>query len=321
MTLSHFIKSSSRVASLVGCLALSNLTNVNSAEAFSVTLTNTDFETSTTGWQTVGDVTTIGSNAVQANGVNINPIAPGSNQAIITNAYNSRTDDVNSSGGSLSFNQSGTDPLDADTSTTTNPGSDVQTELGLPLSAFSIERNPSQPGNPRTSKEGSAIYQDFTVNLDAGETGFEISFNWAYLTNDGTTSFGNQDFAFLSVYDTASSSGAIEVLADSSGTITAANASNNFVQGDTTYYSDSNTYTYTVNGLESEQAYTYRIALGTIDVDGSDRSSALLVDNFQVDAAAVPFEFSPIAGFGLVAGFIGFANFRRRLKQRFQVMK
>ena len=266
--------SNCRLASFLGFLALSNFVFINSAKAFSVTLNNPDFNTSTTGWQTVGDVTTIGSNVIRANGNFINPTSS-SNQAIITNAFNSRVDDANSSGDSLNFNQSGTDPSDADTSTSTNGGNDVQTELGLPLSAFSIDRNPPQTDNPRTSKEGSAIYQDFTVTLDAGETGFDINFNWAYLTNDGTSTAlgnGNQDFAFLSVYNTNETPGAIEVLADSSGAITAPSASNNFVQGNTTYYSEGNLYTYSVDGLTPGQPYNYQMALGVIDVDGSDRS-------------------------------------------------
>lgn len=315
MVLSNLLKFNSRLASLFGLLAISNFVVVNSVEAFSVTLTNLDFETgSTSGWSTAGDVDVIGSNEVQANGSFINPVSPGSNQAIITNAYNSRVDDVDNLDNALSFNQSTIDPLDADTNDdTADPGNELQTALGLPTSAFSIERNPVIAGNPRTSKEGSAIYQDFTVTLGAGETGFDISFNYAFLTNDGATVFGNQDFAFLSVYDTTSTPGDIEILADSSGSISDPTASNNFVQGDTTYYSTSNPYTFSVNGLTPEQMYNYRIAVGVIDVDNSDRSSALLVDNFQVQP--VPFAFSPGLGLVLMIGLLGIDQLRRRFQQ------
>ena len=314
MTLSNFLKSNSRLASLFGFLAISNFVVINSAEAFSVTLTNRDFETgSTTGWSMAGDVDVIGSGIVSADGVNIDPIQ-GSFQAIITNAYNSQVDDVDNLDNPLSFNQSGTDPLDADTNDdTADPGNDLQIELGLPTSAFSIDRNPVISGNPRTSKEGSAIYQDFTVTLGAGETGFDISFNFAFLTNDGATAFGNQDFAFLSVYNTDLTPDDIEVLADSSGSISDPTGSNNFVQGDTTYYNTSNPYTFSVNGLTSEQMYNYRIALGVIDVDSSDRSSALLVDNFQIQP--VPFKFSPGLGLVLMTGCLGLDQLRRRSQQ------
>lgn len=314
MTLFHWLKSNSCVASCLSFLAISNFIVVNPAQAFSFTLTNTDFETdSTSGWSTVGDVTTIGANEVSADGTSVDP-AEGNFQAVITNTFDSRVDDVDNSDNALSFNQSGTDPLDADTSNSTNPGNDVQTQLGLPLSAFSIDRNPEISGFPRTSKEGSAIYQDFDVTLDPGESGFEITFNWAFLTNDGTTALGNQDFAFLSVYDTNLTPGAIEVLADSSGSISEPTASNNFVQGNTTNYSTSNPYTFSVDGLTPGQTYNYRIALGVIDVDGSDRSSALLVDNFQIQP--VPFKFSPGLGLVFMASLIGVDRLRRQFQQK-----
>jgi hypothetical protein len=307
MFLYHFTKSGSRVASILGFLAISNIVLVNSADAFSATFSNGGFENSTTGWSTIGDVTTKGSID------NISPIS-GSSQAIITNAHSSRTDDVNGSGNSLSFNQSGTNPVDADTITTNHTGNDLQTSFGLSTDALSIDRNPVVTGNPRTSKEGSGIYQDIPITISSddvtnGKNGFKISFNWAYLTNDGKSSLlGNQDFAFLSVYNTSSSPGAINVLSDSLGTITAPSASNNFVHENTTYYSASNPYTYSVNSLAAG-SYTYRVGFGVVDVDGSDLSSALLVDNFNVEE--VPFEFSPSLGLGIVAVIFGCDRLRR----------
>ena len=54
----------------------------------------------------------------------------------------------------------------------------------------------------------------------------------------------------------------------------------------------------------------YRVGFGVVDVDGTDRSSALLVDNF--DMREVPFEFSPSTGLLLIASFWGINYFRRR---------
>ena len=46
----------------------------------------------------------------------------------------------------------------------------------------------------------------------------------------------------------------------------------------------------------------------------SDRSSALLVDNFNVEE--IPFEFSPSLGLGIVAVIFGCDRLRRKLKSK-----
>lgn len=306
----HFTKSNFRVASILGCLAISNILFVNSADAFGVTFSNGGFENSTAGWSTIGDVTT-------NTGIDgVTPISP-SHQAIITNAHSTRNDDVNSSGNSLSFNQSGINPVDADTITTNHTGNDLQTFFGLSTNALSIPRNPVVSGNPRTSKEGSGIYQDIAINISAtdvskNKNGFKISFNWAYLTNDGYSNLlGNQDFAFLTVYNKNLTPGAINVLSDSSGNITAPTANNTFVDKNTTYYNASSRDTYSVTGLAAGN-YNYRVGFGVVDVDGTDRSSALLVDNFDVQQ--VPFEFSPSLGLLIIGAWFGGSHLRSRFK-------
>ncbi|MDJ0650729.1 MAG: hypothetical protein QNJ60_18705 [Xenococcaceae cyanobacterium MO_188.B19] len=309
MFLSFVYQSLSSIAGLLSLVTLSNLVLINSAAAFSVNfgsgVTNANFDNSiisndSIGWETIGDVTTTSS----FNG--ISPTTP-SSHLILTNAYGSVVDDVDNSGNPLTFNQSGTDPVNADTSTSP----DLQPFLGLSTNALSIDRNPVEAGNPRTSKEGSGIYQDIVIEITSddvtnGTNGFEISFNWAYLTNDGTSVFGgNQDFAFLALYDVNNdplNSRTIEVLADSSGMITAPTASNNFVTTETTFYDANNLAVRTVTGLSQGQ-YTYRVGFGVIDVDGPDRSSALLLDNFNV--RAVPFKFSPGFSLILTTGFFG----------------
>ena len=322
---SNFSKCLISVASTVGLVTMGNFIFIDATHAFSVTFgngdvdtfTNSGFENSTTGWSTIGDVTT-------NTGIDgVNPIS-GSNQAIITNSYKieGNRDDDNS----LTFNQSGTNPVDADTITTNHTGDDLQTFLGLGTNALSIDRNPAVSGFPRTSKEGSGMYQDITISISAadvtnGTNGFDVSFNWAYLTNDGqedTYGLGNQDFSFVSIYDKASTPGAIQLLGDSDQAISAPAGSNDYVHPTTNYYSAGNLYSQSVTGL-AEGTYNYRVGFAVVDVDSVDRSSALLIDDFTVQQ--VPFKFSPTTGIALVLGLIGCDQLRRRMKIKNQKLR
>ncbi len=322
MFLVHFPKS-------IATVIISNLILINSAQAFSVTFDNGGFENTTNGspnsWSTIGDVYTTGS---------IDSISPtnGVNQAIITTGYiegnylnpsnpiGNRNDD-----NSLAFNQSTINPVSADA----NPNADaLQEHFSFNTDAFSIPRVGGVSGiGSRTSKEGSGMYQDFTVTLDSEETSFTISFDWSYLTNDGSTSFGGeQDFAFWSLgqynsdtdtYTTAFSgtgnpNDEIQVLQSSSGTISDPIANNDYVS--TFDYATNGRYNYSVSGLTAGQTYTYRVGFGVIDVDGLERTSALMIDNVQ----AVPFKFSPGLGLLIAGGMIGCDLIRRRLQQNFR---
>jgi hypothetical protein len=313
MSLSRQTKLFSTIASTLGLIAVSNLVLIDSAKAFSVTFQNNGFEDPIVGsqndWNTIGDVTTTGT---------IDGIVPtnAAKQAIITTGYlkgdyadpiGNRDDDSD-----FNFNQSGTNPVSADT----NPDADaLQTHFGFNTDAFSIDRVGGISGiGPRTSKEGSGMYQQFNVTLGSGETGFSVKFNWAYLTNDGSTTFGGeQDFAFWSLgringttYTTALNNSnpndEIDVLKSSSGSINAPIGNNNYGEG-FNYISK----IYSVSGLTAG-TYTYRVGFGVVDVDGLDSTSALMLDNIEV----IPFEFSPSAGIGLVLGLIGVNKLRRR---------
>ena len=321
MFLSRSTKSFSTIASTLGLISLSNLIFINSANAFSVTFQNGGFENSivgnnpTGGWNTYGDVTTTGT---------IDGISPTnlSNQAILTTGYIDGTYNVNGEDvdrlddSGFNFNQSGTNPVSADT----NPNADVlQESLGLGTNALSIDRSSTQLNTlygPRTSKEGSAMYQQFNVNIGPNDDSFTINFDWAYLTNDGTTAFGEQDFAFWSlgringtdyttVFENTGNPGdEIIVLDSSGGTISSPTGSNDYVEG-VDY--NTNGYSYTVSGL-AEGIYTYRLGYGVVDVDGLDRTTALLIDDIEI----VPFEFTPSTGIGLVLGLIGINKLRRK---------
>ena len=322
----NFSKSLIAVASTFGLVSMGNFIFINSAHSFSVTFgnndvdtfTNSGFENSLDGWSTIGDVTTIGADVVQGNGSSVNPIS-GSFQAIITNSYTTSGDRNDDS--SLTFNQSGTNPVDADTITTNHTGDDLQTFLlgSGTEDALSIDRDTVVSGFPRTSKEGSGLYQDITITIDAadeanGTNGFTVSFNWAYLTNDGkedTYGLGNQDFSFVSIYDISDTPRPITLLGDSSQSITDPNTHNDYLYSTTDYYSSSNTYSLSFNSLAAG-TYNYRVAYGVVDVDNVDHSSALLIDNFSVQQ--VPFAFSPTVGIALMLGLFGCDRLRRKMK-------
>lgn len=318
MSLSHLTKSISTATGTLSLVTISNLIFINSAHGFGVTFTNGSFESpiagSQNGWSTTGDVTTTGT---------IDGISPTnlSNQAIITTGYiegdypdpiGNRNDD-----NSFTFNQSTTNPVSADT----NPNADeLQSHFGFGTDAFSIDRSAGVDSSfgPRTSKEGSGMYQEFDVTIGAGDDSFTISFDWAYLTNDGTDSLlGEQDFGFWSLgrvngsYNTAFSSTGnpndeIIVLESSSGTITSPAGNYDYVDNSLDYATNGR-YSYTVSGLTAG-TYTYRVGFGVVDVDGLDRTSALMIDNVEV----VPFEFSPGLGLLLMTSLFGFQYFQRK---------
>lgn len=333
MVLSNFTRFFYFTTSTLGLIILSNSIWGNTANAFSVTFDNGGFEQSIGGglqnsWNTIGDV---------QNGGTLDVVSPtsGSNQAIMTTGYipgnyahpiGDRNDDVNSNDNSnLNFNFSGTQPVSADV----NPNADLlQQHFGFGTDAFSIDRSitGSFLGDFRTSKEGSGMFQEFDVTLGAGETGFTVSFDWAFLSNDGATSIGgNQDFAFWSLgqYDSGTmtyttvfdgsedgtndtfDTNEVTVLRSSgdggTGAISSPSADDYVYDFDYPVDNGSNSrYSYTVSGLNPNQTYTYRVGFGVVDVDGFDRTSALLIDNVEV----IPFEFSPKWGILILSTII-----------------
>ena len=334
MFLFRSTKSFSTIATTLGLISVSNLILINSANAFSVTLQNGSFENSivgnnpTAGWNTYGDVTTIG--AIDG----INPKDP-VRQAILTTGYIDGTYNVDGEDidrrddNGFNFNQTSQNAGETDTnpvSADTNPNTDIlQESLGLGTNAFSIDRSTPELNTlygPRTSKEGSGMYQQFNVTIGPNDDSFTVNFDWAYLTNDGTTDFGEQDFAFWSlglvdgtdyttVFDSTGNPGDEIIVLNSSssdGAIGSPQGSNDYVQG--VDYGPNNTVSYTVSGL-SEGFYIYRLGYGVVDVDGLDRTTALLIDNIEV----VPFEFTPSTGIGLVMGLIGINKLRRKLRK------
>lgn len=291
------------IASTIGFLALSNLISVDAAGAVSVTFSNGSFESGYSGWTTTGDAT------VQPTFQGIN--APsGSSQALITTACPStadasgecydlldpslpRNDDSPTNAGT--FNKSGEDQISASVETP-----DLQNFLGLSPNALSIPREGGAITGTRTPKEGSAIKQ--ILNVTEGGR-LQLTFNWNYLTNDGAfAELGDQDFAFLTFHKTGET-GFFEVLTDSTGsapTLTPSSTDYGVVGGYQTY---SNIFDVTPG--------EYVLGFGVVDVDGTDRSSALLLDDTEV-----PFEFPPSLGLGIMIAIFGADRLRRNFKNR-----
>lgn len=292
------------IASTIGFLALSNLISVDAASAVSVTFSNGSFESNYSGWTTTGDAT------IQQAFQGIVP--SGSNQALITTAcpistafpppsgecYDSgntslpRNDD---SPATSSFNESGLDQISASVETPA-----LQNFLGLSPNRLSIPREGGSINGTRTPKEGSAIRQ--ILNVTEGGR-LQLTFNWNYLTNDGAfAELGNQDFAFLSL-QRAGEIDFFEVLADSSGTAPALTETSTEYGAKVTNQTYSNFFDVTPG--------QYVLGFGVVDVDGTDRSSALLVDDVEV-----PFEFPPSLGLGVMIAIFGADRLRRNFKNR-----
>lgn len=122
--------------------------------------------------------------------------------------------------------------------------------VGLPVGSL-------DPGFWDYATEGSAIKQ--TLNVNAGDI---LSFDWNLLSSD---SFG-QDYAFAVLDDT------LLHLSDASGATSASNTPFSNQTGLNTF-----SHTFTSSG-------THTLALGVVDVTDYNGTSALLVDNVQVES-------------------------------------
>ena len=312
-----------RFTTFIGLIGTVNIFYINPVRAYSLTFENGDLETTSdtlnndTGWEGLGSADIRGTYS------GVSPFD--SRQGVVTtgcpgtiqtggecsdsdNDGQPRNDDFPTDAGT--YNLQGQDLFSASPEATEN----LQNSLGLSDNALSIQREiDGTPlfetnGDPmyKLPKEGSAIYQDITVTDDGSSVNdFILSFDWDFATNDGSGDLGGKDFGFFSI----SGIGVEEVfvLEESTGNIATLDS------GDTNFATNPNTYdNYTSEALSLEPG-TYRVGFGVVDVDGVNRSSALLVDNYS--AREVPFEFSPAAGIGLVATFLCLNRLRDKNKK------
>lgn len=113
--------------------------------------------------------------------------------------------------------------------------------------------------------EGSAIKQTFTV-----EAGDVVSFDWNFLTNEGTPSDTFNDTAFLNV------NGFTFELADTGSTFVDAAGVDEFSE-----QTDTQTLTFAI-----ANAGTYTIGFGVVDVGDAVVDSGLAIDNVAIQSFA-----------------------------------
>jgi subtilisin family serine protease len=146
--------------------------------------------------------------------------------------------------------------------------SDAQLETALGLDAGAIDAL----GNGNAT-EGSAL-QFQPISVQAGDI---LSFDWNFLTGEGTPSSFN-DFGFVAI-----SNSSLSELADTNSTFIPFTGSFSEQTGYATF-----TYEFT-------QAGTFNVGVGVVDVGDTSMDSGLLVDNFQVVA-------DPLRNFGFESG-------------------
>lgn len=307
--------------SLTGLVGFTSLIPLDSAHGYAVDLQNPGFEdpinfNDNLGWEGVGDISLQGTYSTIAP----SPVTVDNTlQGVITNAcpgtaqtgecLNNRNDDSTTTLGQ--FNNSGNDLISASVEAPNN----LQSILGLSNNAFSLPREidgtrfdgtNNTSLITRTPKEGSALYQDITITDDASSiNNFTLDFHWNFLTNDGATDLGDQDFAFVSI--TGNGLEEIYVLEDSTGPLPVVAPEATDLANLTSPYA-----AYVSEELALSPG-TYRVGFGVVDVDGTARSSALLVDNLAV--REVPWDFSPSSALFWLSALFGFHFFRSRLSR------
>ncbi len=182
------------------------------------------------------------------------PGAPG-NKSFETGNFNSWQTKGNTSIQTAAYGATPTDgTYDALITNGVGAVSDTALETFAGLTAGSLDGL----GNGNAT-EGSVLTQ--TISVPAGA---KLSFDWNFLTNEGTPSSYN-DFAFFSVGSGTSN--------------TLANTNNSFVTSPTIFNEETGFGTFS---HIFTTAGTYKVAVGVVDVKDSMVDSGLVVDNFSL---------------------------------------
>ncbi|NET77347.1 hypothetical protein [Okeania sp. SIO1F9] len=268
----------------VATLSLLSLGTITSKPVQAAAFNNGSFESDFTSWMTTGDVSTVGTFN------NFDP-TDSSFQALLTTATTWRDDDNVGDG---EYNFSGTDATIA-----TINDAQLQAFLGLENDALQIDTPiTAMTGIQLDSKEGSAIKQSFSFEHD-----FNLSFDWRFLTNDGYTSLFNlpSDRAIVTIYDGTNT--VIETFAQSEGDFPAPGS---LTSPEFEKKSQGTFSTFLAAG-------DYTVGIAVYDVDGTDKTSALLVDNVRVESSEKPKPVpEPLSTLGLLAVGACIACYKKR---------
>lgn len=172
---------------------------------------------------------------------------------------------------------------------------DLETFLGLPSGSL------DGVGNGETFR-GSAIQQTFAAN--AGQV---LTFDWNFLTNEGTPSPFFNDFSFVTI-------GSLSKIADTSST---------FALSPTASYTDTNkrfesetgfkTFSYTIPTTGS-----YTLGIGVTNVGDPYGSSGVLVDKVALSSPSTSIP-EPNSAFSLLAfGALGMGSLLKSKQKRTQ---
>ncbi len=151
------------------------------------------------------------------------------------------------------------------------PAASLENFLGLSNGSLSSLGN-------GVARGGAAIKQTFTANV-----GDVISFDWNFLTDEGTPNARNNDFAFFSL----------------SGLTELADTNVSFVDSFSPFREETGyqTTSYTIT-----KAGTYTLGLGVVNTGDVKGLSGLLVDNVRTETVPEPASMLGILAFGALGG-------------------
>ncbi len=166
----------------------------------------------------------------------------------------------------------------------------LSTNVTLPIA----DLNALSPSvDSRLPVEGSAVYQDIN-----GAIGDQVSFDWAFLTDEATGETSYTDFAFWAIIDNGTGATVMtSMLAQPVDTLAAALPGSIYTNDTQGWQTASYTVTY---------ATSYRVIVGVVDVGDDTFISGAVFDNFVL---ATP---EPGTGVLLGIGLVGLVIARRR---------
>ncbi len=161
-------------------------------------------------------------------------------------------------------------------------------------------------GQTVSNEEGSAILIPFTVG--AGDK--TISFQYDFLSNEPAQTTPRGDFAFDAIF-TPGPTLTLDGTVSHFQTASASNPGNLFTPLESPFIFHTGYQTLSID-VSSLAPGTYDLGIGVSDATNTSHASALLIDNVNVNAAAVP---EPSTLGLILAGAASLAAVRRRIRK------